>query len=429
MEERIAIIDGLRSPIGRAGGALKSVSADDLGAYVLREFIQRMGIEADLIDEVIVGCVGQPSNAANIGRVIALKAGLDKKIPAITVHRNCASGMEAITTGVAKILSGEAEIIIAGGAESMSNYPLIYGQKMTEFFARLNRAKTMGQRLTVMASFKPSFLKPRISLMEGLTDPTCGLIMGLTAENLAKEFFISREAQDDFALLSHQKAAKAVENGVFKDEIIPYPLPPKYESVMSEDESIRKDQTIEALAKLRPYFDREAGSVTVGNSCPINDGAGFTLIMKESKAKELGLKPLGYLREYAYAGLDAHRMGLGPVFATSKLLNRTGLQLKDFKLVEINEAFAAQVLGCAAAFDSKEFAKNDLGLDKAIGTLDMDILNVNGGAIAIGHPVGMTGLRLVVTLLNEMRRRKVNLGLASLCVGGGQGAALALEVE
>jgi len=429
LRERIAIIDGIRSPIGKAGGMLKGVAADDLGAYVLREFVAKLPISKDLIDDVIIGNVAQPSNAANVGRVIALKAGLSEKIPAITIHRNCASGMEAITTGASKILSGESSIVIAGGTESMSNIPLLYGQKMTAFFDRLSRARTIGQKLSVLLSFRLSFLEPRIGLLEGLTDPTCGLIMGLTAENLAKDFKISRQEQDQYALESHQKTAAAAAKGIFDEETIPFPVSPKFDTVMTKDESVRADQTLDALKKLKPYFDREHGTVTVGNACPVSDGAAMVLLMTESKAKEMGLTPMGYLTDYAYAGLDPSRMGLGPVHAMSKLFDKSGIGVDSIDLIEINEAFSVQVLACLRAMESDEFARKKLGKNKALGKVDPSIVNVNGGAVAIGHPVGMTGTRLVITLLKELKRRGKKRGIASLCIGGGQGAALLLETH
>jgi acetyl-CoA C-acetyltransferase/acetyl-CoA acyltransferase len=337
--------------------------------------------------------------------------------------------MEAISTAVNKILCDQADVILVGATESMSNIPLVFNQKMTGLFTRLARAKTLGQKLKVALSFRPSFLKPIIGLEMGLTDPVSGMIMGSTAEVLAREFQISRKEQDAFALESHQKATRAKNEGRLAEEITPIPLPPKFNHMQSDDDGPREEQTIEALAKLRPYFDRLAGTVTVGNSCQITDGAAALLLMKESKAKTLGLKPMGYIREYAYAGLDCNRMGLGPVFATSKLLERSDLTMKDFELIELNEAFAVQVIANERAFESDSFAKRELNRESALGAIDRDLLNVNGGAIALGHPVGATGARIVITLLKELTRRKQNLGLATLCVGGGQGAAFAVEVN
>jgi acetyl-CoA C-acetyltransferase/acetyl-CoA acyltransferase len=271
-------------------------------------------------------------------------------------------------------------------------------------------------------------MAPIIGVQVGLTDPVCGLNMGQTAEVLAREFHVTREEQDQFALASHQKATAAITAGRFGEEIVPLPIPPKYEKAQLVDDGPRANQDMAALQKLKPYFDKVAGTVTVGNACPITDGAGAVLVMAESHAKALGLAPLGYMRDFAYAGLDGRRMGLGPVYATAKLLDKTGLSMKDFELIELNEAFSAQVIACQRAAASAEFAKTHLNRSQALGEIRSDILNVNGGAVALGHPVGATGTRLVITLLKELRRRKLQRGLATLCIGGGQGAALALEV-
>ncbi len=429
MKERLAIIDGIRTPFAKAGTVLKNYGADDLGAIPVRELMSRVPLNYKDIDEVIIGNVAQPANAANIARVVALKAGFSNSISAFTVHRNCASGMESISTASNMIFAGQAEIVLAGGTESMSNIPLLFNRDMTAFFEALSSAKTLGQRLSVFASFRLRFLKPIIGVVEGLTDPVCGLVMGLTAENLSREFKITREEQDRFALESTQKAAKAVEKGLFSDEIIPIALPPDFGKMLTEDFGYRKTQTFEALQKLKPYFDRKNGTVTVGNSCPLTDGAAAVVVMSESKAKAMNLKPMGYLREYAYAGLEPERMGLGPVYAADKAFKRSGLSMKDIDLVEINEAFAAQVLANVKAFGSKEFAQKYLGRDEALGEILPSILNVNGGAIALGHPVGTSGTRLVITMLKELRRRGLQRGLASLCIGGGQGGAFILEVE
>jgi acetyl-CoA acetyltransferase family protein len=427
--ERLAIIDGVRTTMGKAGGALRSIRADDLGALAVREAIYRSGISFEDIDEVILGNVAQPANAANIARVVSLKAGLSNSVPAYTVHRNCASGMESITTAAQKIAAGEANIIVAGGTESMSNIPLLYGKKMTQWFEQMAKSKTLPQKLSTLLQFRLSYLKPVIGVVEGLTDPICGLIMGMTAENLAKEFGISRLAQDEYALLSHQKTVLAEESGFFKNETIPVPLGENSDKLHLSDEGPRANQTLQALQKLKPYFDRKYGSVTVGNSCPLTDGAAAVVVMSESRAKAMGLTPLGYLRSYAYAGLEPERMGLGPVYATSKCLEKSKLTMKDIQLVELNEAFAVQVMANQIAWNSDQFAQTFLGRKKALGELPSDIINIHGGAIAMGHPVGMTGTRIVITLLKSLRERKLQRGLATLCVGGGQGASLIVEVE
>ncbi len=427
-KERIAVIDGIRSPMGKAGGMLKSMQADELGTIVLKELLARLPFEKRLIDEVIVGNVSQPAHAANIAKVISIYAGLPKCTPAFTVHRNCASGMEAVSSGIARMLSGDGKIFIAEGVESMSNIPLLLSKEMTGFFEKMMRAKTLPQKLSILASFRISHLKPIIALTLGLTDPTNGLIMGLTAENIAKDFGISREAQDEFSAKSHNLAEKATKNGTFAQEIIPVCANKKTGDMLETDEGIRENQTVDKLAKLKPYFDKPHGTVTVGNSSQITDGACALAITTESNAKEMGLQVLGYIKDYAYMGCDPSRMGLGPVLATTKLFKRYNMTMKDVGLVEINEAFAAQVIGCMKAFESKSFYDKNMEGQNPLGAIDPNILNVNGGAVALGHPVGMTGTRLLLTILKEMKRRNVGTGLATLCVGGGQGASFILEL-
>ncbi len=430
MKQRLAIIEGYRSPFCKAETVFKEIQADQLAAVIVRELMARSPLAYDDIDEVIFGNVAQPGHAANIARVIALQGGFPAHTIAHTVNRNCASGMEAITTAANKIFAGEIETALVGGVESMSNIPLFFDPRMRALLMNLMAAKTPLAKLRVLLSFRPSFLKPVIGIELGLTDPVCGLNMGETAEVLTREFAISREEQDCFSLLSHQRAAQAQQQQrLFEEEIIPVPVAPHYKTIQFQDNGPRGEQTLEALAKLRPYFDRLAGSITVGNSCPITDGAVAFTVMAETTARQRGLKPLGYLRDYCYAGLEGARMGLGPAYATNELLNKTGMSLADFDLIELNEAFAAQVIANERAFSSKSFAQQYLNRDKALGDIDRDKLNVNGGAIALGHPVGATGGRLVLTLLHELRRRGLQTGLATLCIGGGQGAALAVEVE
>ncbi len=427
MEPRIAILDGVRTPFCKAGGELQGAGADDLGAIVVRELLARTGVRPDRIDELIFGNVAQPPHAANIARVISLKAGLPESLVAYTVHHNCASGIQSITTAAGHIRTGQADLVIAGGTESMSGIPLIYGAQMTALFVQLFKARTMGQRLKALASFRPAHLKPVVALQLGLMDPICGLNMGQTAEVLAREFGITRQDQDAFALASHQKAVAAADSGRLAEEIVPVAAPPGYARIQLVDDGPRPNQSTEALAKLKPYFDRQAGTVTPGNTCPITDGAAAVLLASERMTKELGIEPLGYITGSAYAALDGSRMGLGPAYATAKLLDQTGLRLDEFDIVELNEAFAVQVIANERAFESEVFARKHLNRERALGELDPSRLNVNGGAIALGHPVGATGTRLVLTTLLELQRRHVHRGLATLCVGGGQGAAVALE--
>ncbi|RAP31556.1 acetyl-CoA C-acyltransferase [Candidatus Marinamargulisbacteria bacterium SCGC AG-343-D04] len=429
MKERVAILFGKRSPFVKAGSLFSSISADDLGARVLRTVLLQSSTNAADIDEVIIGNVAQPSNAANISRVIALKAGIPDHVPAYSVQRNCASGMESVSSGINKLLADQAATIVAGGAESMTNIPFLFKPEMKRFFERLMRARKPLDKAKVFMSFKFSHLMPVIGLVDGLTDPVCGQIMGTTAENLAKEFKILRSEQDEYALASHQKACDAMNRGVFREECVSIDVSPRYDQICEDDIGPREDQTIEALQKLRPYFDRHNGTVTVGNACSITDGSAMLILKRESEVKRLGLEPLGYISGYDYAGLEPHRMGLGPVYATAKLFKKMGMTLKDIDLIEMNEAFAAQIIANVRAFESDSFAKEYLGQDKAVGEINPDIFNVNGGAIALGHPVGVTGTRLILTLLMELRRRKLNRGLATLCVGGGQGGSFIVEVN
>ncbi|WP_375723421.1 thiolase family protein [Arcobacter sp. KX21116] len=423
MNERIAIIDGLRSPVAKANGKLNHVGADSLGAIIAKELVLRNNIPYDDFDEVIIGNVAQPANAANIARVLAMRAGFPKKTIAYTVHRNCASGMQALSSAIEKIYTNQGEIYLAGGVESMSNIPLLFSNQFKDFMTKFTYAKTASAKLNLLTTFRLSFLKPTIGLISGLTDPISGKIMGITAENLANEFKISRQAQDEYALQSHLKAQKAIESGILNDEI--HPIMTK-DSSIQDDDGIRFNQTIEALSKLKPIFDRN-GTVTAGNSSQVSDGACMMILCTESKAKELGLEPIGFIKDYAYAGLDAHKMGLGPIFATKKLFNKTGTTLKDIDLIELNEAFAAQVIANLEAFKSKSFCKKEFNSDP-LGEINEEILNVNGGAIAIGHPVGMSGARIVLHTIKELKRKGLKTGLATLCVGGGQGASFLLEV-
>ncbi len=442
----VVIVDGLRTPFAKTDTKLKTVHPAELGRIALKELIERTNLDVNVVDEVIIGNTGSPSDAVNISRVIALNAGIPQRVPAFTVHRNCASALESIADGYERIKSGTSECIIAGGTESMSQMPVMFPKEFTKIFGQLGSAKTTGQRLQAIGSLLKADLqqvvelvttlpmqtaphKPRIAILEGLTDPFVGKNMGETAEILAKEFHITREEQDQFALASHQKAVAAQKNGNLGKEITPVYLPPSFKEVVNEDVGPRESQSMEALRKLKPIFDRKNGSVTAGNACPITDGAAMLILMKRSRADALGYMPIAKIRGYAFAGLEPERMGLGPVYATPRALKRAGLTMKDIGLVELNEAFAAQVLSCVKAFSSDEFAQKKLDLPSKVGDIDPAIMNVNGGAIALGHPVGATGTRLVLTLMKEMQRRKVQFGLATLCIGGGQGGAMIIENE
>jgi len=393
--KEVVIVDGVRTPIGNFGGALKDFTCQQLGQHVVRELLVRMRLDPARIDEVIFGSVAQYSDAANLARVVSLMAGLPIRTPAYTVQRNCASGLQSIVNAFQNIQCGDADIQIAGGIENMSRAPYI------------SRELRWGKRLR-----NGEFID---SLWEGLTDGFCGQVMGQTAENLAEEFKIGREDQDAFALESHRRAVAAVQANRFKDEILPVALskagsrkrPPQ--PLFMQDEGPDPELDLEKLGQFPPIF-KDGGSVTAGNACPLNDGAAAVAVMSAGKARDLGYEPLGYVRSYAFVGVEPERMGIGPALAIPKALKKAGLDLRDIQLLEINEAFAVQYLAVEQALK-----------------LDREIVNVNGGAIALGHPVGMTGTRLVLTLLREMKRRNLTLGLASMCIGGGMGGAMVLE--
>jgi acetyl-CoA C-acetyltransferase len=395
VQKRLAIVDGIRTPIGNLGGTLREISAQELARIAIAELLKRTNINTQEVEEVILGCCFQSSDAPNIARVSALMAGLPVKIPAYTVLRNCASSMQAVVNAYQNLLAGNADVQIVGGVDSMSNAPYVC------------RDMRFGKRLR-----NSEFVD---AIWEGLTDPICNQIMGRTAENLAEEFNIAREQQDAYALESHKRAFRATREGKFREEIVPVNVPKKvagrevgYE-VFADDEAINIGLNMQTLS-LYPTVFKENGTVTPGNACGMGDAACVLLVMSQEKAKSLGYKPLGYLRSYAFVGLEPHRMGLGPAYATPVALKKVNLTLKDIELIELNEAFAAQVLACFKVLDFKQ-----------------EIVNVNGGAIALGHPVGFTGARLVLTLLKEMQRRNLTLGLATMCIGGGQGGALILE--
>ena len=419
----VAVIAGLRTPFVRSGTLLADHTAVDLGQCVAAELLQRADLDPRLVDEVIFGNIGQPAEATNIARVIALRSGIPNDKPAYTVQRNCASGMQAVTSAAEKIVSGQARVVLAGGTESMSQIPLLFPQSMSRWMLSMLKARRAAEKLKVLSRFRLRYLKPRAALEIGLTDGYVGLNMGETAEVLAREFGIRRDEQDAYAMQSHRRAVAA--RDAHKVEIVPLPAR-DYRSWIAQDLGPRDDVSLERLARMRPYFDRKSGTVTVGNSCPITDGAAGMLLVHRDTARELGLQPIGYLRSWAYAGLEPERMGLGPAYATPLALQRAGITFGDVDLVELNEAFAAQVLANMHAFANGVSRPGVRHLDP-IGAIDPETLNVNGGAIALGHPVGASGARLSLTLLHEMRRRRAELGLATLCIGGGQGAALVFE--
>jgi acetyl-CoA acetyltransferase family protein len=420
----VVIVDGIRTPFCRAWGALEDVPADDLARLAIAEAMARVDLDPGVVDEVVVGNIAQPAETTTLARVAALRAGVPRRVPAVTVNRNCGSGIEAIATAWHRIESGLADVVVAAGVESMSRIPFQLGQGFTRRVMGLRKARTPWKRARALAGFSRRDLTPRSALEVGLRDAISGLNMGETAEVLARRFAIPREEQDAYALESHRRAVAGRER--LREEIMPVFPPPAHAPVL-DDIGPREDQSMEALARLRPAFDRRWGTVTAGNSCMLTDGAAAVIVASEDRARALGMPYLGRIRSWAFAGLDPEMMGLGPVHATHLALRRAGLDLADLQLFEINEAFAVQVLAVQRAFASAAFGREMLGLDGALGVIDPALLNVNGGAIALGHPVGCSGVRLALTLLKEMARRDLTRGLAALCIGGGQGAALVLE--
>lgn len=431
----VVIVDGVRTPFVKSGAEFAKVRAHELGRVAMREILERLEIADGVgkkarvkVNEVCIGNVGGPEDAANISRVIGMLGGLDKSIPGYSVHRNCASGMEAIMQGWIKIRHSEANVMMVGGTESMSGMPLIYRPEMVDIFAQLMKAKTLGARLSAFAKIRPKFLlNPIVAIQEGLTDPFCGMNMGQTADLLAREFGITREDQDKFALESHRKAVVAQENGKLAEEIVAVPVPMNYKNIVKQDIGPRKGMALEQLAKLKPYFDRVNGTVTVGNACPITDGAVMMAMMDAETARAAGYQPLGKIRAIAFTGHEPERMGLGPAYAIGVALKKAGLTLNQMDVIEINEAFSAQVIAVTKAMASKEWCQEKLGFSEAIGEVDPAKLNVNGGAVALGHPVGASGARIVLTALKELKRSGKQFAVASLCIGGGQGGAVVVE--
>lgn len=415
-DKTLVIIDGVRTPFLKMGTDFGAIDATEQGRAVVQTLLLRTGIDPAIVDELIFGCVSQPADAANLARVIALRAGLPEHVPAMTVHRNCASGLEALTVASDRLHAGRGDVFIVGGTENMSRIPLFFSLVAAAKFAALSRAKSAGGKAAAAFGFRPADFAPVVGLKLGLTDPVSGLNMGETAELLAREFDISREVQDEFALQSHLKAAAA--RDALAREIVPVYLPDSKAGFVDRDNGIREGQTREALARLAPVFERNTGTVTAGNSSQISDGAVALLVMSEAKAESLGLAPLGRLVDFAWSGCDPKRMGLGPAFAIRDLHERTGRRPDDADLVEINEAFGAQVLAVMKLLKTASFD----GL-----ALPEDRLNPQGGAIALGHPVGATGARLVLTALKQLKATGGKHALVSLCIGGGQGGAAWLE--
>jgi acetyl-CoA C-acetyltransferase len=425
MTEPIYIIDGARTPFLKSRNRPGPFAASDLATDAGRALLLRQPFAPPDLDEVILGCAAPSPDEVNIGRVAALRMGCGHKVPGWTVMRNCASGMQALDSAINDIRAGRSNLVLAGGVDALSRAPLLFSDAMVLWLSNWYAAKTLGQRAALLARFKPGFLAPVIGLMKGLTDPVVGLLMGQTAENLAFRFGITRREMDVYSARSHQRVLAAQKAGYFANEIVP--LYDKKGTLYALDDGVREDSTPDNLAKLRPFFDPKYGNVTAGNSSQITDGGVWLVVASERAVEKFKLTPKGRIVDSEWAALDPAQMGLGPVYAATPLLRRHGLGLNDLDAWEINEAFAAQVLACIRAWASDEFCRNELGLPAALGVLDEAKLNVDGGAIAIGHPVGASGARIVLHLLNVLERTGGKRGIAAICIGGGQGGAMLIE--
>jgi len=425
----VYVIDGARTPFLKSKNRPGPFAASDLAVQAGRTLLSRQKFAPPELDEVILGCAAPSVDEVNIGRVAALRLGCGEKVPGWTVMRNCASGMQALDSAASNILAGRSQLVLAGGVDALSRAPLLYNDAAVNWFSDMAAARSAGQRAALFARlpFK-ALLAPVIGIMKGLTDPMVGLLMGQTAENLAHRFGITREQMDAYSVRSHQRVARAQDEGPLKagaGEV--EALYDAKGNAYALDDGVRRDASMEGLAKLKPFFDRKYGNVTPGNSSQITDGAAWLVLASEEAVRRHNLAPLGRIVDAQWAGLDPAQMGLGPVHAATPILKRHGLGLDDLDYWEINEAFAAQVLGCLAAWKDEKYCREQLGLERAFGELDQEKLNVDGGAVALGHPVGASGARIVLHMLQLLKRRNAKRGIASICIGGGLGGAMLLE--
>lgn len=418
----VYIIDGARSPFLKARNTPGPFSASDLAVQSARALLLRQPFAPDRLSEVILGCAAPAADETNIGRVAALRLGCGNAVPGWTVMRNCASGMQAIDSALVNIQAGRSDLVLAGGVDALSRAPLLFSDDMVRWLSKWYGARSMGAKLTALRQFSPRLFKPVIGLLKGLTDPVVGMSMGQTAEELAYRFSISRADMDRYASRSHARALQR--DAVAMETIVP--LVAADGQVFTDDDGIRADSTPEKLATLKPVFDKPYGNVTAGNSSQVTDGASWLILASEQAVHDLHLQPLGRIVDAQWAGLDPAQMGLGPVHAATPILQRHNLGLNDVDLWEINEAFAAQVLACLRAWEDEAYCQSHLGC-AALGTLDESRLNVDGGAIALGHPVGASGARIVLHVLQALRHRRLRQGMAALCIGGGQGGAMLIE--
>lgn len=420
---RVAIVDGLRTPFTKAGTDLRSVSTLELGSHLVTELIARTNL--DRVDRVVFGSVVHDPHSPNLAREIVLASPLSDDIDAYSVTRACATSTQTFVDGAKAILMGEADVVITGGADSLSNPPVTFSDEFVDVMMEAQAARDLPGRLRAFSRLRPKDLAPH---PPAIADRSTGESMGDGAEKMARIWGIGREEQDRYALESHRKAVEAWEKGVYDQEVMAFPVPPRYRSVVERDTIPRADTTLEKLASLRPVFDRRYGTVTAGNASPLTDGAAALVLMEEGRARSLGYEPLAYLRSYAFSGVDPNwQLLIGPAFATPVALERAGMTLSDMDVIDLHEAFAAQVLAVKAAFASDEFAREHLGRDRAIGEIPDHKLNLYGGSISLGHPFGATGARQLLTMARELQRRDAGTALISQCAAGGLGATVILE--
>lgn len=421
----VYIVDGLRTPQLKAKGKPGPFSASDLAVQAGRALLARQPFIPQQLDEVVMGCVMPSEDEANIARIIALRLGCGNAMPAYTVHRNCGSGMQALDNAAEDIANGRCELVLAGGTEAMSRAPLLFNQGMVNWLAGFYAARSALDKVKALTKFRLNYWVPVIALLRGLSDPLVGLSMGQTAERLAHRFHITRTAMDEFSVRSHQRLAKAYDEGYMAAEITA--LYDKAGRYYTEDDGFRRDSSLEKLATLKPIFDKPFGLVTAGNSSQVTDGASMMILASADAVKQHKLPVLGRIVDIAWSGVDPAEMGLGPVHAIARLLQQQHMKIDDINYWEINEAFAAQVLACLAAMEDENYCHEQLGLKAALGKIDPQYLNVDGGGIAVGHPVGASGARVTLHLLNVLKRSGAKRGVASICIGGGQGGAMLIE--
>ncbi|MFV2004325.1 MAG: acetyl-CoA C-acetyltransferase [Gammaproteobacteria bacterium] len=423
---KVYIVDGSRTPQLKSRGKVGPFTAGDLAVAAAKPLLLRHNFPLDALDEVILGCMMPGEREANVGRVVALRLGIPQSVPAWTVQRNCASGMQSVDSAYRNISNGDADLILAGGTESMSHAPVLFNHTMVNWLGDMMRSRTIGQKVSTILKLRGKHFKPVIALIHGLTDDTVGLNMGETAEIIANNFGITRQQMDEYAMNSHHRLAKAQESGYLDEIEVLYDGKGNF---YDHDDGVRADSSVESLAKLRPAFDKKYGKVTAGNSAQITDGASWLLLASEEAVKKHNLPVIASITDTQWAGLDPAVMGMGPLHAMTPIMQRNQLTIDDIDYWEINEAFATQILGCVKAWQQDDYCQEKLNLDKAMGEIPYEKLNIDGGGVSLGHPVGASGARIILHLCKILQRTDAKQGMASLCIGGGQGGAVLIKSE